>query len=124
MGKPKEARKVLRYSSEFKAKAVQLSRLSGVLTQDVAGALGIHPFMLSRWKKEFREGRLVVKKAERLKIPEKTTSELKRLREIERKYSMLKEEHALLKKAIQFCSERRQKSSSSWRLRRASTVSG
>lgn len=109
MGRPKEARKVLRYSNEFKAKAVQLSKLSGVLTQDVASALAIHPFMLSRWKKEFREGRLVVKKSERLKIPEKTTSELKRLREIERKYGMLKEEHALLKKAIQFCSEKRQR---------------
>lgn len=39
--------------------------------------------------------------------------ELKRLRQIERDYALLKEEHALLKKAIRFCSERKRKSSRS-----------
>ena len=40
-------RKINRYTEEFKATAVKLSSLSGVLIQDVAGALDIHPFMLS-----------------------------------------------------------------------------
>lgn len=43
-------RKVARYSNEFKATAVTLSNLSGVLIQDVAAALDIHPFMLSLWR--------------------------------------------------------------------------
>ncbi|MBI2989324.1 MAG: transposase [Deltaproteobacteria bacterium] len=43
------------YSEEFKATAVKLSRLAGVRVQDVAQAVDIHPFMLSRWRKEARK---------------------------------------------------------------------
>ena len=38
-------------------------------------------------------------------------AELKRLRELEKRYKVLKEEHALLKKAIRFASDRKRKSS-------------
>jgi hypothetical protein len=34
--------------------AVGLSSLPGVLIQDVASSSDIHPFMLSRWRKEVR----------------------------------------------------------------------
>ena len=51
-------RKVQRYSLEFKLKAVKLSQLKGVQVQAVADALEIHPFMLSKWRKEAREGTL------------------------------------------------------------------
>jgi transposase-like protein len=47
-----------RYGVEFKVKAVKLSEIGGVQVQDVADALEIHPLMLSRWRKEAREGRL------------------------------------------------------------------
>ena len=43
-------RKTYRYSDEFKSTAVKLSSLSDVRIQDVADALDIHPFMLSRWR--------------------------------------------------------------------------
>jgi transposase len=36
---------------------VKLANHLDIETQDVAAALHIHPFMLSRWKKEYREGR-------------------------------------------------------------------
>jgi transposase len=49
-------RKVQRYSLEFKLKAVKLSQLQGVEVQAVADALEIYPFMLSKWRKEAREG--------------------------------------------------------------------
>ena len=49
-------RRVHRYSNEFKITAVKLAGLPGTLIQDVAKALDIHPFMLSRWKKQYREG--------------------------------------------------------------------
>ena len=39
--------------------------------------------------------------------------ELKRLRELERQYKILKEEHELLKKAIRFASDQKKKSSNS-----------
>lgn len=101
-------RKIYKYSEDFKAAAVQLSSMSDVLIQDVAEALDIHPFMLSRWRKESREGKIV---AGKIKIDPETASELKRLRKIEREYAILQEEHTLLKKAIRFTSEKRQKSS-------------
>jgi transposase-like protein len=49
-------RRTNRYSEQFKATAVRLSELPEVLIQDVAEALDIHPFMLSRWRKQVREG--------------------------------------------------------------------
>jgi predicted RNase H-like HicB family nuclease len=51
-------KKVARYSVEFKLKAVKLSEIRGAQVQDVAEALDIHPFMLSKWRKEAREGLL------------------------------------------------------------------
>ena len=50
--------KVQRYSVEFWLKAVKLSQLEGVQVQDVADALDIHPFMLSKWRKQAREALL------------------------------------------------------------------
>lgn len=102
--------KVSRYGDRFKATAVELSNLSGVLIQDVAHALDIHPFMLSLWRKQVREGVIVAKSAT---LHVHTKAELKRLRELERRYKLLKEEHALLKKAIRFASDAKRKSSSS-----------
>lgn len=103
-------RKVARYGEQFKATAVKLSSLPGVLIQDVAAALDIHPFMLSLWRKQVREGVIVAKAA---KLDVETKAELKRLRELERRYKVLKEEHELLKKAIRFASDRKRRSSSS-----------
>ena len=103
-------RKVERYGDRFKATAVKLSSLPGVMIKDVAAALDIHPFMLSLWRKQVRDGVIVAKGA---KLDVKTKAELKRLKELERQYKVLKEEHELLKKAIRFASEQRKKSSSS-----------
>ena len=49
-------RKTKQYTNEFKTKAVQLSLLDDIQVQEVANTLDIHPFMLSRWRKEYREG--------------------------------------------------------------------
>lgn len=105
-------RKIHNYGNQFKATAVKLSKLPGVQVQDVAEALDIHPFMLSRWRKEFREGIIVSNEDPDIEIPAKL-SELQRLRQLEKEHAILKEEHILLKKAIRFCSEQRQKSSPS-----------
>jgi transposase len=51
-------RKVHRYSEEFKLTAVRLSQQPGLQVRAVAAALEIHPFMLSKWRKDVREGRL------------------------------------------------------------------
>ena len=51
-------RTVRRHSEEFKRTAVRLSQQPGIQVQTVAAALAIHPFMLSKWRKDVREGRL------------------------------------------------------------------
>jgi transposase len=89
---------------------VKPSSLPGVMIKDVAAALDIHPFMLSLWRKQVRDGVIVAKGA---KLDVKTKAELKRLKELERQYKVLKEEHELLKEAIRFNIERRRRSSSS-----------
>ena len=102
--------KVHRYSMQFKATAVRLTELPDVLIHDVAEALDIHPFMLSRWRKQAREGLIVTKG---IKLDDETVAELKRLRDLEKKYKVLQQEHELLKKAIRFTSDRNRKSSTS-----------
>ena len=103
-------RKIARYGDRFKATAVKLSSLPGVLIKDVAEALDIHPFMLSLWRKQVRDGVIVAKSA---KLDVQTAAELRRLRELERRFKLLREEHELLKKAIRFASDRKRNSSSS-----------
>ncbi len=58
MAAPVGPKKVHRYTLEFKIQAVKLANHPEIQTQDVAHALDIHPFMLSKWKKDYREGKL------------------------------------------------------------------
>lgn len=100
------------YTDDFKATAVALSELPGVLTKHVAESLDIHEVMLYRWRMEMRRGQIMSKKKS-VTIDPETESELKRLRQLEKEHNLLKEEHALLKKAIRFSSQRKKKSSNS-----------
>jgi transposase len=106
---------VQRYSLEFKLKAVKLSQLKGVEVQAVAEALAIHPFMLSRWRKEARDGviRGRVSVAKAVRTP--PSREMKRFQALQRAHALLQEEHALLKKLIRFTSARKLTSSPSSR---------
>ena len=106
-------RRVHRYSLEFKLKAVKLSQLHGILGQDVADALEIHPFMLSKWRQEAREGVLRGRVAVPAAVRVPPAGKLKRLQALQRAHALLQEEHALLKKAIRFCSVRTPMSSRS-----------
>ena len=96
-------RTTYRYSKEFKATAVRLSQLPGVSVKDVAESLYIHPFMLSLWRKQAREGVIVTKG---VAVDEAVAAELKELRRMKKAYEQLKLEHDLLKKAIAFTSAR------------------
>jgi len=134
MAAPVGPKKVHRYSNEFKIQAVKLSLHPDIQTQDVAHALDIHPFMLSKWKKDYREGRLKpaanaaglsLPKVLRAPIQDLEKRELKRrvkqlrakvdaraeARALERKLAALQVEHDLLKKAIRFNIERRRRNS-------------
>jgi len=91
---------------------VQMSEQPGVLIKDVAESLCIHPFMLSRWRKQVRDGELSGKPPP---LDVASTAELVRLREVEQKYKRLQQEHDLLKKAIRFASNLKRTSSPSSR---------
>lgn len=111
MGKP-GLRKVHRYSVEFKLTAVKLSHLPGVEVQTVANALDIHPFMLSRWRKEVRDG-VLKGRARRMDLPARSARELNQLQALKREHALLQAEHELLKKAIGSLPHGRRRSSRS-----------
>jgi transposase len=105
MGRIKAPNRVRRYTVEFKLQAVKLSDLEGVQVQDVAEALDIHPFMLSRWRKEARDGKLRAKAA--VKPDARRQHEVRQLAELKRKYALLKQEYELLKKTVQLGAARK-----------------
>jgi transposase len=108
MPRYKNQKKTMKYSNEFKTKAVQLSHMENIQVKDIAQALDIHPFMLSRWRKEFREGKIVADKRKKvIKLP-REISENGRIRILEKENAKLKTENELLKKWQRFLAERKQ----------------
>ena len=109
MKTPKE--KHLTYTKSFKMAAVRLAMHPTFQTQDVALALEIHPFMLSRWKKEYRDGLLKGAVEENLKELEEKVAEQTQLRQFEKRIKRLEIENDMLKKSIEFASKRNKTSS-------------
>ena len=54
---------------------------------EVAESLAIHPFMLSRWRKEVREGKIMTRKVD---LDREVTAELKELRKVKKAYERLR----------------------------------
>ena len=78
--------------------ALSVAAAESVQAQDVALVLDIHPVMLYRWKKEYRDGD-IMKKSDKGLLDSETKRELKRLKQVEKAHERLKMEHELLKKA-------------------------
>jgi transposase len=105
-----QPRKTWKYTTEFKVKAVKLSYQDGVQVSQVADGLGIHPYMLSRWRKEYRDGKLGGDGKRRMSVakkksPEREQTELERLKAENAK---LKKENDLLKKWQRYLAEQHQ----------------
>ncbi|WP_369612216.1 IS3 family transposase [Marinobacter sp. RI1] len=93
-------KKTQRYSIEFKVKAVEWSYQAHRSVKGVAEALDIHPFMLSRWRKEYREGKFAMKRVK--KAPDEAKKLMKERDEInrlKRRIAELQEENDILKKS-------------------------
>ena len=109
MPKYTQPKKTWFYPVDFKIKAVQLSLRDDALSKDVAQALDIHPFMLSRWRKEYREGKFSVKPRYNsnnelmVKIPNK--KELNKIKQLKKENERLKLENDLLKKWQRYLAE-------------------
>jgi len=108
MPKYNNPRKTWHYPNEFKVKAVQLSLLNDVQVKDVAKTLDIHPFMLSRWRKEYREGKLVADKRKKVTSMAKDKKELDKVKKLEQENKRLRQENDLLKKWQRFLAEEHQ----------------
>ena len=104
-------RRIHKYSRDFKLAAVRLSQQADLQVQAVAAALDIHPFMLSKWRKDVRDGTLRGRWPKA--APAGPAREIVQLRVLERKYALLQAEHDLRETAIRFCSGRRRRRSPS-----------
>ncbi|MDH5217573.1 MAG: transposase [Gammaproteobacteria bacterium] len=120
MAKIKSEERVIEYSKEFKVRVVRLSYIEGIQIKQISEGLGLHPFMVSRWRKEYRDGKLVSedsrkvvmgldKKSQSRPSPQ-TITENERLRS---ENARLKRENDLLKKWQRYLAEVRQSDSAS-----------
>ena len=75
-----------KYSDEFKLTAVRLSLQPGLQAKSVAAALEIHPFMLSKWRKEGRDGRFRGRAPKA--PPPGSAREIAQLQALERAYAL------------------------------------
>ncbi|WP_261823078.1 IS3 family transposase [Vibrio neonatus] len=94
----KSGKKTQQYPTEFKVTAVRLSLRDGATVKGVAQSLDIHPFMLSRWRKEYREGIIMEDKRKKKPHIPKQKVESNRLAELERQNEQLRLENDLPKK--------------------------
>ena len=118
MARRKEGPKTWKYSMEFKARAVEMSLQEGIQVQQVADGLGIHPFMLSRWRKEYREGRIVRDRRRRMDVMgakknKAAVEENGAMRRLEQENARLKKENELLKKWQRYLAARHRSDSDS-----------
>lgn len=112
MPKYTKPRKTWSYSTDFKVKAVELSYQEGIQSKQVAEGLDIHPFMLSRWRKEYRDGKIKPDCAKRVNVMKEkttpTTLELNELEKLRRDNNRLKKENDLLKKWQRYLADQHQ----------------
>jgi transposase len=115
MARPIGPRRVRRYPPEFKLQAVKLTQVDGVKVGDVAEALDIHPWMLSRWRTEASKGLIKARTSlpKEIRKPKVSAAELDAYARLKKSHALLKEEHEILKKFIRFSSEQKRTDSNS-----------
>ena len=111
MPKYNNPRRTWDYSNEFKHKAVKLTLAPDTKVKDIAEDLDIHPMMLSRWRKEYREGILQGDGQKRKAMSKKKKSPSQRVTELaklKRENARLQQEIDLLKKWQRYVAEQHQ----------------
>ena len=88
-----------RFDEEFKREVTALASKPGAKQEQVARDLGVSPYSVARWKKQYRGGPAV-------STPGVSVQELeRRIRLLERENADLREQRAILKKAVAIFSE-------------------
>jgi len=97
------------YKYQFKTAAVSVANHPEIKTRAVAEALNIHPFMLSRWKKQMREG--VLRKDNERTPNEDSPNTLEKARKtiymLRQQLKKAQEENKVLKKAERVLPEKK-----------------
>jgi len=93
------------YPDSFKLKAVKLSLQDGIPVKDVAAMFDIHPCMLSKWRKDFRDGKIVDDGSVSVSEINEEKRDFDRLVVLEKENYRLKQENKLLKKWQRFLEE-------------------
>lgn len=109
--------RVIEYSKEFKVMVVKLTHLEGVQIKQISECMGLHPLMVSRWRKEVRDGKLISDITRKVQMTLKAPSDLKKTASktklLEAEIKKLKKENKLLKKWQGYLAETRQSDSNS-----------
>lgn len=112
MPKYTQPRKTWSYTQDFKIKAVKFSHRTDLQVQEVAAALDIHPFILSRWRKEYREGKQQGDNQRRVGMTKQkrtpSVQQMSELQKLRKENGRLKKENDLLIKWQRFFAERHQ----------------
>ncbi len=105
-------RKTWMYTNAFKIKAVKLTLQDGIKVKQVAEALDIHPFMLSRWRKEYRDGKIKCAVGRRVSVTTKkkapSSKQISEYERLKKENAKLKDENDLLKKWQRYLAEQHQ----------------
>ncbi|MDO6496959.1 transposase [Photobacterium sanguinicancri] len=108
----KTGKKTPQYSLEFKLKAMQWSFETHRTVKSVAEALDIHPFMLSKWRKTYKDEVMQMVKNKDLAKPKKLKQN-DELESLKQRIAELEEENDILKKWQRYQVEQRRKGSDS-----------
>ena len=102
-----------KYTLEFKVKAVRWSRDPARSVKEAALALNIHPILLPRWCKEYREEKFGMSNSKKEAKPAGKFLEQDEIKRLKRRVAELEEEIDILKKWRRFQAEKRHKNTAS-----------
>jgi len=111
--------RVIEYSVEFKIKIIKLTYELDVKAIDIAKTLNLHPMMIYRWRKEYREGKFVETPSRRISMtkrtatPQETKSKEDEIRRLKKELSTVKKENDFLKKWERYLKDQKKNDSGS-----------
>ncbi len=104
-----QPKRTWQYSEDFIRDVVELTSERKHRISDIARQLDIHPVMIYRWRKVYRDkGLLKYKGATSIKKSKKSNKSTNRVAQLEKQVELLKKENDLLKKWQRYLAEEHQ----------------
>ena len=117
MAKRLKNKRVVEYQTAFKLMVVKLTELEGIQSKQICDSLDLHPYMVSRWRKQARDGQLISDTSDRHQMnkdrsPPKSREQAA-LAQLKKENIRLKKENDFLKKWQRYLKELKQNDSRS-----------